>query len=45
MRVQGIGNELTDAGSRGKWDVLHTVAAAIGLRLHRVYIGKLPWSL
>ena len=31
--VAGIANDLTDAGSRGMWDVLFTLASAFGIRI------------
>jgi hypothetical protein len=45
VQVQGIGNELSDAGSRGKWDVLFAVAASIGLRMRRLYLGRYPEAI
>ena len=44
-QIQGIANDLNDAGSRGKWDVLYAVSASIGLRMRRLYLAHYPEAI
>ena len=41
-QVQGIGNKFSDAGSRGKWELLYSLAAALGVRLHWLQLRDFP---
>ena len=44
-QVQGIGNEVSDSGSRGKWKVLYAIAAALGVRLHWLRLRDFPEAI
>jgi hypothetical protein len=44
-QIQGIANDLNDAGSRGKWDVLYAVSASIGLHMRRLYLAHYPEAI
>ena len=44
-QVQGIGNEFSDAGSRGKWELLYSLAATLGVRLHWLQLRDFPEAI
>ena len=40
--IAGIANEIADAGSRAKWDVLNAIAAALGVRMQWLDLALYP---
>ena len=40
--VAGVGNALTDAGSRGMWHEFYAIAAAAGVRVHWLRLADFP---
>ena len=43
--IAGIANEVSDAGSRGRWHTLYTIAAALGIRLHELHLRHHPQAV